>query len=436
MQHSPLSKTASRANRSRFAALAGLATGAVLMTACNPLAPPSITTGSTTPSKPSTPAVVATVPAAPVLLDVTDNHDGTATVRWKTPSGATLVHVRWTGATAATTVPTTTVSFRSPKLAFGSTVRFSLAAGNARGFSATTTSAAVTLAAPVVTPPPPPPVPAPSRLIVGSFTNTTAGSTPQSFLNARAALGNLRVRRDFSSGMPSSIAQTEAAGDAAAGITTFLSVKPSYTNVGSDDAKIASLAKSMPAGSYLTAWHEPENDMTAAQYVAMFRNFYAVAKGANPNIEVGNIYMTYQWGAGRAVKNPDDWWVGANSTDFLGTDTYMDTWQKDASGNPKPLYADPDHMRWHNWASTKNKPLLLTESGVGQGYTDAQRAQYYLTNAAWLKAQGYRMFLPWNGQGTPPNGESWDFFGGARSWPLTAAAIKSIAASGQPDARL
>jgi hypothetical protein len=273
-------------------------------------------------------------------------------------------------------------------------------------------------------------------LLVGSFSNTGGGSPLESFLDERSAIPGLRVRRAFAPDLPTSIQETDAAGDAAAGIVTFLSVKPSYTDVGSDNDRIAALARSMPAGSYLTAWHEPENDMTAAQYVAMSRNFYAVAKAANPNIYVGNVYMTYQWGAGRKVTTPDAWWAGANSTDFLGTDTYMDTWQKDAAGNPKPLSADPDHMRWHNWAAGKGKPLLLTESGVGQGFTDAQRANYYLTNEAWLTAHNYRMFLPWNGAGTPPTGESWDFFGGSKSWPQTLAAMKAIATRGQASAKL
>jgi hypothetical protein len=275
-----------------------------------------------------------------------------------------------------------------------------------------------------------------NKLIVGAFTNTVSGSTTASFVAMRKDVPGLLVRRAFNTGIPSNISQTEASGDAAAGVVTFLSVKPDYKNVGADNDKITSLAKSLPAGTYLTAWHEPENDMTAAQYVAMFKNFYKVAKTANSTIYVGNVYMTYQWGAGRNVKNGDDWWVGTDSTDFLATDTYMDTWQKDSSGNPKTLANDPDHLRWHNWAVTKNKPLLLTESGVGQGFTDTQRASYYTDNANWLISKGYRMFLPWNGAGTPPNGESWDFYGGAAKWPLTLAAIQNIAKNGQSDAKL
>lgn len=363
------------------------------------------------------------VPAAPSGIVTRDNHDGTVTVSWAARPNITEFHVRYPSLVKSIRLAGNATSYTTPQLSFGTTLRFSLAAGNAAGWSPSAYSSYVQ-----VTPRP--------SLIVGSFTNTTVGSTSQSFLNERAAIPGLHVRRAFNSGIPTSIASTEAAGDAAAGIVTFLSVKPSFTAVGSDNARIASLAKSMPAGSYLTAWHEPENDMSAAQYVAMFRNFYQVAKAANPSLYVGNVYMTYCWGAGRRVPTPDAWWVGSSFTDFLGTDTYMDVWQRDSAGNPKPLGADPDHLRWHNWAVTKGKPLLLTESGVGQGFSDAQRAAYYSTSVSWLKAQGYRMFLPWNGAGTPPTGQSWDFWGGARSWPLTVAAIRAAAGGGQPDAKL
>lgn len=274
-----------------------------------------------------------------------------------------------------------------------------------------------------------------SAPIVGAYTNTPRANEA-TFEQLRAALPQLHVRRSFSSGMPRSVADTPAADDAAAGVTTFLSVKPNFHQPGKDDDKIASLARSLPAGSYLTAWHEPENNMSAAEYVRMFRNFYSVAKQANPAIYVGNVYMTYQWAPGRAVTNPDDWWVGSDSTDFLATDTYMHAYEADSSGQPRPLGDDPNHQRWHDWAVTKGKPLLVTELGVAQSFSDAERAQYLTSSWAWLKANHYRMLLFWNGAGTPPDGQSWDFVDGEQQWPKTLAAVRAIAADGNPSPSL
>lgn len=284
--------------------------------------------------------------------------------------------------------------------------------------------------------PGPLPLPGSSTMMVGAFSNTLHGATVRSFESLRDQDPGLTVRRSFVPGIVPDVSRTQAAGDQAAGITTFLSVKPSWKKVGSDDDAIASLARSLPAGSYLTAWHEPENDMSASAYVAMFRNFYQVAKAANPSIYVGNVYMSYQWGPGHNVSDPDAWWVGSDYTDFLGTDTYMDTWQRDRNGNPVPVQDAPDHQRWHAWASTKGKPLLVPELGVGQGFSDAQRAEYLRSSLAWMQANGYRMVLLWNGAGTPPNGESWDFSGGDRSWPLTVSAVRDFSSVSSQDTRL
>jgi hypothetical protein len=100
------------------------------------------------------------------------------------------------------------------------------------------------------------------------------------------------------------------------------------------------------------------------------------------------------------------------------------------------MSADPAQLRWHAWAAGKGKPLLITESGVAQGFTDAQRAAYFLANETWLRANGYRMLLFWNGAGTPPSGQNWDFYGGRRAWPKTVAAVSAIACRGRADGRL
>ncbi|MGZ6800915.1 MAG: hypothetical protein ACXVGR_13985, partial [Mycobacteriaceae bacterium] len=141
------------------------------------------------------------------------------------------------------------------------------------------------------------------------------------------------------------------------------------------------------------------------------------------------------WGPGGKVANPDDWWVGPGYTDFLAADTYMDTWQADAEGNPKPLGDDPAQLGWHDWAVGKGKPLLVAECGVSQGFTDAQRAAYYRASAAWLREQGYRMLLLWNAR-SDSDGKGWVFFGGARAWRRTLAAVREIARSGDADTGL
>jgi hypothetical protein len=287
-------------------------------------------------------------------------------------------------------------------------------------------------ATPTPTPTPTVSPPAGHAMIIGAENANFSGTNIAGFMSMNQAVGPLRVRRSFSTGLPTNIEQTEAAGDHAAGITNFFSVKanPAEVAAGKHDAEIAALARSMYDGDYLTMYHEPENDMNGPTYVAMFRQFYRAAKAARPGLYVGNIYMSYQWAAGKpSTANPDSWWVGAGSTDFLAIDSYWQAWR---GAQPLSLGQDPWQLRWHNWASTKGKPLLVTENGIDASMPDAARAAYIAGSEGWLRSHGYQMWLYWNGSTRTCCG----MVGGAGSFPLMAAAWRVIASRGRSDTHL
>lgn len=111
----------------------------------------------------------------------------------------------------------------------------------------------------------------------------------------------MKVRRSFNSTLPSSFAASSAKDDAKYGYKSFVSWKPPGGDVAGTtadryDAAVAAWARSVPrTGIYATSYHEPENDMTAAQFVAMHRHLYTVVKAANPTIQWGPTYMSYWW---------------------------------------------------------------------------------------------------------------------------------------------
>src|SRR5882762_3949241 len=69
----------------------------------------------------------------------------------------------------------------------------------------------------------------------------------------------------------------------AAGLTPFVSFKPNPVEVkaGKWDQHFETGARSLPTGCYVTVWHEPENDMPAATYVAVYERAYARMKAVN-----------------------------------------------------------------------------------------------------------------------------------------------------------
>jgi hypothetical protein len=275
-------------------------------------------------------------------------------------------------------------------------------------------------------------------IIFGMYDNTAIapGAETPTAANFRAIANKwmdgsrINVHRVFDdeTSFPANYAASAGGQDPASGNVSFLSVKPPNDDhagvaAGTYNAQITTLAASIPAGSYFTMWHEPENDMSATDFVAMFQKFYTVAKAANANITIGYIAMAYQWGMGMAsTASEDPWYPGDAYTDFLAVDAYDPGYSGQHS-----LDTEADFQRWFTWAQKWNKPLLITEYGVENasstnGFTDTVRATIIAKSIAY--AAGYpsiKMMLYWNGTDATPGGTNW-FLNPTTSFPTDSYA--------------
>ncbi|WP_250031260.1 hypothetical protein [Paractinoplanes maris] len=294
---------------------------------------------------------------------------------------------------------------------------------------------------------PPPAQAALPTLAVGATTSAAdtvgSGNTCAGFLDERAHLGNLGIRRVFASAGQLPPADALSC-HSTYGATLWFSFKTSCTAVavaaGSCDTEIVNIAAAMPANSYLTYNHEPENDMTGVQFVAAFQRVYTLAKLTNPAVNVVPIYMSYQWRSGstRVTNNGTggdnevrDWIVPATSVDAYGFDLY---WQASTRGSepddPISVGADPRMIRWYNAVSGLGKPLTLPEWGIDddQG-TRASRGPAIRASRTWLTTHGFRIISYWQldnwylGTTTVPAGGYADPDGVAAYQELVAAAI-------------
>jgi hypothetical protein len=284
-------------------------------------------------------------------------------------------------------------------------------------------------------------------LAVGATTSAAdvvgSGNTCAGFLDERTHLGQLGIRRVFASAgqLPPADALTC---HNTYGATLWYSFKTSCTPTavaaGTCDTEIQNIAAAMPANSYLTYNHEPENDMTGVQFVAAFQRVYAIAKTVNPNVNVVPIYMSYQWRSGstRVTNNGTggdneirDWIVPAASADAYGFDLY---WQASTRGSepddPVSVGADPRMIRWYNAFSTQGRPLTLPEWGIDddQG-TRASRGPAIRASRNWLTARNFRIISYWQldnwylGATSVPAGGYPDPDGVAAYQELVAAAV-------------
>lgn len=272
------------------------------------------------------------------------------------------------------------------------------------------------------------------KLTIGAHTFDSSGNdTIAGFEQQNSLIGPLKVRRSFTSGIPSSIDQSSAKGDVANGVIPFVSIKPPGNDIqgvinGKYDAQITAWAKTLPTSGlvYATMYHEPEGDMNGATYVALQRHVSPVVKKANPNVRYGQIYGSYRWQIGTSHYSGPmaNWYPGDNYSDFVAIDTYDQT--------PTPLTQDPQFMGWYSQFKNVNKPMFITEYGQYEyhGSPDPamlqKEASVINQDYAWIKTTKISMWLNWD-SGVPANQgtQDWRLQGPAASaWKAIAQANK------------
>ncbi|MEV4346793.1 hypothetical protein AB0J83_20235 [Actinoplanes sp. NPDC049596] len=284
-------------------------------------------------------------------------------------------------------------------------------------------------------------------LAVGATTSVNdvvgSGNTCAGFLDERAHLGNLGIRRVFANAgqlPPADAVDCHTNQGAILWYSFKTSCTPAAVALGACDSEIANIAAAMPPGSFLTYFHEPEDDMTGTQFVAAFSHVYLIAKGLNPGINVVPIHMSYQWrpGSPNVTNNGtggdreiQDWIVPAGSADAYGFDLY---WQASTRGsepdNPVSVGSDPRMLRWYNAFSGLGRPLTLPEWGIDddQGVR-ASRGPAIRASRTWLAARNFRVVAYWQmdnwylGASSVPAGGYLDPDGVAAYQELVASAL-------------
>lgn len=192
-----------------------------------------------------------------------------------------------------------------------------------------------------------------------------------------------------------------------AGLIPVVSFKlaPADVTAGLWDTKLTNLGKWLAGKpeAWIVPWHEPENDLAASQFVAMFNRVYSKIKSVNANVKIGYVSMAYCWRPGDSrTSNPAAWKPA--KADFFGCDVY--------SGNSFPITDIlPEHPGFSRWqqAIPGNGPYMIIERGF-IAKTDAlkvERAKQIRREAAWLVStelgKKCEAYLYWNTSGAEDN---------------------------------
>ncbi len=193
-----------------------------------------------------------------------------------------------------------------------------------------------------------------------------------------------------------------------AGLTPMFSFKLDRDQVaaGQWDSVLAELAQwlGQQPDAYVIPWHEPEDDMTGAQFAAFFNRVADRMRTANPFVRMVYASMAYQWApkkdggsiAGRTY-TPADW--RAADADFVAADVY--------SGRSFPLRAIlPEHPGFARWMAeiVGDRTYMVTERGFETGTDHQLRAEQIDRETDWLLTdpvgQRCTAWLYWNTGGT------------------------------------
>jgi hypothetical protein len=253
-------------------------------------------------------------------------------------------------------------------------------------------------------------------LAVGAAVNVPGGADApgtSSFAEAQDQLGRLTIRRSFDPTLPSSFQDSAAADDERLGVRSFVSWKAPGGDArgvieGRYDQQITAWAESVPrTGVFATSIHEPEDNLSAQEFVDYQRHVYPLVKAANPTIRWGPVYNAYWWDPRQPdhyIGDPAAWWPGDQYADFSGLDWY--------GADPQPMTNSPSFHHWYDFMAGTGKPLYITEYGqyvLQPGETpkprlEKARAVAIRQDATWIaRHPQLAMWIYWQGLG--PRGD-------------------------------
>jgi hypothetical protein len=180
------------------------------------------------------------------------------------------------------------------------------------------------------------------------------------------------------------------------------------------DGALKAVIRVLPAGTKVTMYHEPEDNMSGQTFAALLGHFRTVVKSVRPELSVWYVAMAYQWqtnSKGHVATN-QGWIDAAKTADAVGVDVYA------RAGYFKSLADDAGFTRWWNEIKVPSGKADwgVIERGISNENGGAARAKILDDDWAFAKSHGLRTFLYWDSGGDELTG------------PQETAVYRSIAA--------
>jgi hypothetical protein len=203
----------------------------------------------------------------------------------------------------------------------------------------------------------------------------------------------------------------------------FYSVKPPEDDIngflaGRYDNALRAVIRALPAGTKVTMYHEPEDNMSGQTFAALLGHFRTVVKSVRPELSVWYVAMAYQWrtnSKGHVTTTNKGWIDAAKAADAVGIDVYA------SRSNFKTLADDTGFTRWWNEIKVPSGKADwgIIERGISNENGEAARAKMLDDDWSFAKARDVHIFLYWDQGGNELTGAK------------ETATYRSIAAQGR-----
>lgn len=187
----------------------------------------------------------------------------------------------------------------------------------------------------------------------------------------------------------------------------FYSVKPPADDIngfiaGRYDDALRAVIRALPAGTKVTMYHEPEDNMSGQTFAALLGHFRTVVKSVRPELSVWYVAMAYQWqtnSKGHVTTNKG-WIDAAKAADAVGIDVYA------SRSNFKTLADDTGFTRWWNEIKVPSGKADwgIVERGISNENGEAARAKMLNDDWSFAKARDVHIFLYWDRGGNKLTG--------------------------------
>ena len=264
---------------------------------------------------------------------------------------------------------------------------------------------------------------------VGIYVGNQTGASDYQALYERAYLdlGHLSYVRCFDSTIKSDPAT--AAFTRFKGVKVHYSLKPINNDhagfaAGNQSAAFKKVVSALPKGARLSVWHEPEDDMTGAQFLALTKRARDDLKAVRPDVELVYAAMAYQYETNSKgnLTNVAPWVEAAKLCDSVSIDVYA------PFNDYVPMEQDGGFITWKTkLVIPSGKPWGVTERGIDDKSGEAARMKILAADIRYVLNSDCSYFYYWNADWAS-NGVT---YGYALKGPNEKALYKTLSAQGR-----